>query len=203
MDTCLVPGSPYMTFTFVNAEVVITSNQGDIQAFSWVTEGKKAKVTHNGGTYIIYVTAGDLQLRQDGTTKLVGQAGFSGTIRFAKLKEDSQESVLDTHSSVIPSGVDMSYQVNGDVSTQTWTWLVSAGNAADLLTLSWPHHRRALQNANFVNIQYLTLKGQMKGVKGNSWVMQHQLPQINWFSLNAPHASCQDEYVHSYIQIIH
>lgn len=193
MDTCLVPGSPYMTFTFNNAEVLITSNQGDISVFTWVTPGTKAKVTHNGGTYLIYVLSGNLQLNRQGTTQLQGQGPFTGTIRFAKLKEASQEAVLDTHSTVVPSGVDMAYQVSGDVSTQTWTWTVSQGNAADLLMLSWPHHRRALQNANFVNIQYLTLKGQMKGVRGNTWVQRHELPQISWFSLNAPHQSCQAE----------
>lgn len=64
MDTCLVPGSPYVSFQFVNAQVVVSSNQGDITDFSWVTQGKKAKVTHGGGTYLLYVTSGELQLER-------------------------------------------------------------------------------------------------------------------------------------------
>ncbi|CAL8124059.1 unnamed protein product [Orchesella dallaii] len=195
MDTCLVPGSPYLSFKFNNAQVILTSNKDAITNFQWVTEGSKAKVTHAGGTYIIYVTSGNLQLALDGTTKLVSPPGFgfTGTIRLAKLKEASQEAVLDTHASAIPSGLDMSYTVAGDVSTQTWTWSVSAGNAADLLILSWPHHRRALQNPNYVDIQYLTLKGNMKGVRGNTWTLRHELPTISWFAQNAPHASCVNE----------
>jgi len=96
-------------------------------------------VTNAGGTYIIYVVEGNLELTQVENT-LVSQPGFSGTVRFAKLKEASQEAILDAHSAVIPTGLVFSYAVAGDVSTSTWTWDV-IGNAADLLLLSWPHHR--------------------------------------------------------------
>lgn len=197
MDTCLVPGSPYMTFKFENAQLVLISGQGDIQSVQWVEQGKKAKITHAGGTYILYVTSGTLQLdpQEGSTTKLVSQNGFSGTVRFAKLKEPSQESILDAHSAAIPNGLDMSFQVNGDVATQTWTWTLEpgSGNPEDLLLLSWPHHRRSLQNPNFADISYMTLKGKMKGVIGNRWVHSHDLPTISWFSLNDPHPSCLTE----------
>lgn len=39
MDSCLVPGSPYMTFTFNNAAVIIGSLQSEITNFQWVTPG--------------------------------------------------------------------------------------------------------------------------------------------------------------------
>ncbi|ODM87310.1 Endo-1,3(4)-beta-glucanase 1 [Orchesella cincta] len=192
MDTCLVPGSPYLSFKFNNAAVILTSNKDAITSFQWVTPGTKAKVTHGGGTYIIYVTSGNLELNQDGN-RLVSPPGFSGTIRLAKLKDGAQESVLDQHSTAIPSGLDMRYNVAGDVATQTWTWSVSEGNAGDLLILSWPHHRRALQNPNYVGVEYLTLKGMMKGIRGDKWEMRHELPTITWFSPNAPHPSCLNE----------
>ena len=40
-DSCLVPGSPYMTFTFNNAAVTLTSVKGNAN-FQWVTEGKNS-----------------------------------------------------------------------------------------------------------------------------------------------------------------
>lgn len=39
MDTCLIPGSPYMTFVFRNAGIVLTSGGGTITEFLWVTPG--------------------------------------------------------------------------------------------------------------------------------------------------------------------
>ncbi|OZJ02787.1 hypothetical protein BZG36_03491, partial [Bifiguratus adelaidae] len=60
----------------------------------------------------------------------------------------------------------MTYNVNNDVATLTWTWDV-VGDALKLLLLCWPHHRKVLVNANYVNIQYLTIKAYMKGVAGN------------------------------------
>lgn len=101
--------------------------------------GTKAKVSSTGGTYIIYSVGGSIDLSLDGL-KLVSPPGFSGTLRFAKLKEASQEAILDAHAGTYPTGLVMSYSVANDVSTQTWTWNV-VGNAADLLLLSWPHHR--------------------------------------------------------------
>ena len=38
MDSCLVPGSPYMTFTFASAKVLITSLKGNA-GLTWVTQG--------------------------------------------------------------------------------------------------------------------------------------------------------------------
>jgi endo-1,3(4)-beta-glucanase len=45
MDTCLVPGSPYMTFSFVNAGIRIMSDKGEITEFRWITPGQKATAT--------------------------------------------------------------------------------------------------------------------------------------------------------------
>jgi len=192
MDTCMVPGSPYFTATYKNAQVRIESLQGDVTDFTWVSQGTKAKVTNNGGTYLIYVVgAGAITLTQEENT-LVSNPGFSGTLRFAKLTEASQEAILDQHYNTFATGLDMTYTVAGDVSTQTWAWEVE-GNANDLLLLSWPHHRKVLENPNYVNIQYLTLKGYMKGVRGNTWTLKHNLPAISWFPANDPHPSCVPE----------
>jgi hypothetical protein len=59
--------------------------------------------------------------------------------------------------------------------------------------LSWPHHRAALQGANFVSIEYSTVKGPMIGVLGNEWVQRFELPSIS-FRAEAPiHDSCRAE----------
>ena len=71
---------------------------------------------------------------------LTSSAGFTGTIRFAKLKEASQEAILDQYANTYATGLTMAYTVVNNVAVTTWTWSV-VGNAGDLLILSWPHHR--------------------------------------------------------------
>lgn len=44
MSSCMVPGSPYMTFTFKNAAVTINSMNGNLGNVSWVSSGKNQSV---------------------------------------------------------------------------------------------------------------------------------------------------------------
>jgi endo-1,3(4)-beta-glucanase len=141
-----------------------------------------------GGTYLIYVVRGAAELEQQGTT-LVSPPGTTATIRMAKLKDPGQEAVLDAHAQAFPTGLDMRYNVAGDVATVTWKWDVD-GNAADLLILSWAHHRTSLQGPNFVNIEYLTLKGPMRGIRGDTWTLRYDLPTITWQAKEPIHSSC-------------
>lgn len=50
-----------------------------------------------------------------------------------------------------------------------------------------------MQAPNFVDIQYITIKGYMKGVRGNKWTLHHDLPTITWLPRNSPHPSCLNE----------
>jgi endo-1,3(4)-beta-glucanase len=54
----------------------------------------------------------------------------------------------------------------------------------------WFGNRKVLSNPTYENIQYLTTKGYMKGVVGNTWTLTHALPTISWFPANAPQKSC-------------
>jgi endo-1,3(4)-beta-glucanase len=143
MDSCLVPGSPYMTFTFSNAAPVFTSLEGPVSDMTWVTPGSKLKVTSEVGTYIFYALEGGLNLELQGNathSNLVSPTPYSGTIRVTKLVTSAPEDILDAHVQAVPTGVNLEYTVAGDESTQVWTWKVT-GNPADLLILCYPHHR--------------------------------------------------------------
>ncbi|KAH8556532.1 glycoside hydrolase family 81 protein [Umbelopsis sp. PMI_123] len=188
MSSCMVPGSPYMTFSFKNAAVTIESLNGNLGDIQWVTKGTKAKITNDAGTYLLYVLNGSLNFTQN-TNTLESQSGYTGTIRMALLNETSQEAILDKYVGSYATGLNMTYAVSGDTSTQTWKWTV-AGNSSDLLTMSWPHHRKVLSSPSYENIQYLTTKGYMKGVVGDSWILKHSLPNITWHATNAPQSSC-------------
>jgi hypothetical protein len=79
----------------------------------FANEGQKARVTtSNGVYYVIYVVEGNADLVADGFT-LKSPPGTSATLRFARVKNIAQEGVLDSHSSTIPTGLTMSYNVGG------------------------------------------------------------------------------------------
>jgi len=115
------------------------SNPIGISLIHVTLPGTKAKVTTSGGSYILYSINGPISLTQQ-QNALVSPAGFTGTLRLAKLKDASQEAILDASAATYATGLSMTYSVANDVSTQVWTWKV-VGTASKLLILSWPHHR--------------------------------------------------------------
>jgi endo-1,3(4)-beta-glucanase len=75
------------------------------------------------------------------TTTLTGGATFTGVIRLARVTaETTSQAILDQYSANYPIGVAQDYSFVGDNATMTFTWNV-VGNPANLLHLSWPHHR--------------------------------------------------------------
>jgi endoglucanase Acf2 len=94
------------------------------------------------GTYVLYSLNASLELTlSSNSLSFTSGAGFSGTIRISKLIDPSQEAILDASHTTIPTALNFTYTVQGDVSTQTWKWKTVGGSPADLLTMSWPHHR--------------------------------------------------------------
>lgn len=53
--------------------------------------------------------------------------------------------------------------------------------------------RKTLVAPSHVDIGFLTLKGPMRGVVGDTWVLKNDLPTIDFFSANKPHLSCMPE----------
>jgi endo-1,3(4)-beta-glucanase len=45
----------------------------------------------------------------------------------------------------------------------------------------------------YVDIDYLTMKGKMRGVRGDTWTLRHDLPTVKWFAENDPQASCLNQ----------
>jgi len=53
--------------------------------------------------------------------------------------------------------------------------------------------RKNLVGPNNVDIQYLTIKGYMKGIRGSTWTQSLVLPTIDWFPESPVHPSCLGE----------
>ncbi|KAG6853670.1 hypothetical protein C0991_002469 [Blastosporella zonata] len=201
MTSYLVPGSPYLTFSFSGATPRLTSVNGAIASFAGSALGNGASVTATGtkfqvvngaGTYIIYSLSGALSLTATNAGTINAGAKFNGVLRVVKVNAPGHQALLDQYSANYPTAVATDYDFSGNVGTLRFTWTVT-GNAANLLMLTWPHHRIKLQNPNFpatTSLSYLTTKGYMYPAIGNVWNLRYDLSTITWNAPRTPDASC-------------
>ncbi|KAG6882679.1 hypothetical protein C0993_009599, partial [Termitomyces sp. T159_Od127] len=206
MTSYLVPGSPYLTFSYAGATPKLTSANGPITSFAGTVLGSGASTTVTGtsfqvvngaGTYIIYSLSGALRLTANNAGTIVAGAQFKGVLRVVKLNAPSHKALLDQYVANYPTGVNTDYDFNGDVGTLRFTWTVT-GNAANLLMLTWPHHRIKMRNPNFLptsSLSYLTTKGYMYPALGNVWNLVYNLPTITWNAPRTPDASCNQDLI--------
>lgn len=168
LTSYLVPGSPYLTFAYDNATPIFISEQGPILSFndkppakggitaklSRITRphhitsegnfGTKFKVTTRIGTYVIYSLSGPISLSAS-QDKVVASSPFTGVIRMVKLSDPAHERILNDYAGTYPKSVDTGFLYSSTDSTAIlrFTWSV-VGNSAELLMMTWPHHRYAL-----------------------------------------------------------
>ncbi|KAF7981371.1 hypothetical protein HWV62_33845 [Athelia sp. TMB] len=201
----MVPGSPYLTFSFTSATPLLTSGQGAITSFSGTTvtsggaavssTGTRFTVVNSIGTYVIYSLNGAITLSATSTSAasvVKASKAFTGVLRVVKLNSTSHAPLLDQYAANYPTSVTTDYTFSGDSADLIFTWNV-VGTASNLLMLTWPHHRIKLVNPNFpatTALNYLTTKGYMYPAIGNVWTLNYALPTITWNAPRAPDSSC-------------
>ncbi|RDB25146.1 putative endo-1,3(4)-beta-glucanase 2 [Hypsizygus marmoreus] len=206
LTSYLVPGSPYLAFSYAGATPRFTSAQGAITSFSGralgtgssaTVSGTKFLVVNGAGTYVIYSLSGSITLTASNAGAIVAGGKFTGVLRLVKLNASGHEALLDQYYTNYPTGVATDYDISGDVGTLRFTWTVQ-GNANNLLMLTWPHHRLKMQNPNFPatsSLSYLTTKGYMYPAIGNIWNLRYNLPTITWNAPRTPDASCRSSLI--------
>jgi endo-1,3(4)-beta-glucanase len=125
--------------------------------------GTQFTVVNDAGTYVIYaltpITFTIAPLRWNFGV-LQASSAFTGILRVAMLNDDAHKPLLDAHASTYATNVGLDYQFTSTTATLVFYWTV-VGNAADLLLLTFPHHRLTIQSPNFPptsNLSYLTTK---------------------------------------------
>ncbi|EJD49824.1 glycoside hydrolase family 81 protein [Auricularia subglabra TFB-10046 SS5] len=202
LTSALVPGSPYITLQYAGATPLLISRGGNITSINGATvsgttatvSGTKFTIVSPIGTYLIYSLNGAVTLSASSTALRAG-AKFTGVLRMAKLADPAHQATLDTYVANYPTAVTTDYTFSGDSATLSFTWTVT-GTAANLLMLTWPHHRLRLQNPNFLAtsaIGYLTTKGWMYGNVGNVWRLPYTLSTIEFNAPRAVHSSCTSQ----------
>ncbi|KAH7240148.1 glycosyl hydrolase family 81-domain-containing protein [Fusarium redolens] len=195
MTAHLVPGSPYMTFELNGG---IKSFNG--KALSVSDQGTKFTIVGTKGTtYLIYSDSTiKLTAKTDNENKgtLVASDKFSGIIRLVMLRDPSHQTLLNSYSTAYPVSVAQDYSISVDSGTVTFKW--ETKGTGDLLMLTWPHHREALQSPNSPQptaLSYLTLKGWIYPTLGNTWRLTYKLSAITWNAPRDVDPSCKESVV--------
>ncbi|KAI0153316.1 glycoside hydrolase family 81 protein [Xylariaceae sp. FL1272] len=210
MTTYLVPGSPYITLQYNQATPLLKTVNGGITAFngnavasgaSVSATGTQFTVTDSSGTQYIIYSLSSISLTATATSSSTGtikaSSTFSGVLRLVKLNDASHKTLLDAHSSVYPTSVGLDYSFTDTTGTLIFNY-ATVGASADLLMLTWPHHRLSLQNANYpatTALSYLTTKGWMYPILGAQWNLQYTLSSISWNPPRAVDSSCKDTLI--------
>lgn len=113
--------------------------------------------------YLIYaLSTVTLTAKSDSTSSGTIRAGgkFNGVLRLVMLANQSHKSLLDQHYKTYPTAASLDYSFSNVDGTVIFNW-DTQGDGAQLLMLTWPHHRLTMQNPNFPSpsaLSYLTTK---------------------------------------------
>ncbi|KAI1260716.1 glycoside hydrolase family 81 protein [Xylariaceae sp. FL1019] len=210
MTTYLVPGSPYITLQYNQATPLLKTVNGGITAFNGNSVASGATVSATGTEftvtdsestqYIIY-SLSSITLAATATSSSSGtikaSSTFTGVLRLVKLNDASHKTLLDAHSSVYPTSVGLDYSFADTTGTLIFNY-ATVGTSSDLLMLTWPHHRLALQSPNYpatTALNYLTAKGWMYPIIGAQWNLKYTLSSITWNPPRAVDSSCESTLI--------
>ncbi|CRG91078.1 Endo-1,3(4)-beta-glucanase 1 [Talaromyces islandicus] len=205
-----VPGSPYVTFHYNDSTPLLTAMNGGIKSFNNQTLSVGANATATGtefsvtdtsnSTYLIYALSPITLTATSNSTNLgtvSASSPFTGVLRLAMLNETAHKELLDQYHGVYPISVGLDYSWTNSTGSLVFSW-DTAGNGTDLLMLTWPHHRIAMQNPNYpatTALSYLTTKGYMYPALGNQWELQYNLTSSLWDPPRALDKSCSSSVI--------
>ena len=97
--------------------------------------------------------------------------------------------LLENYSGIYPTGGTV--KVSGDLQhprvTITWQTvrMQAAKKTNDFIMMCLPHHRQLLQNPVYEkNIMYDSTRGMLLAVKGTTWTLNYEDPNVSWYCKN-------------------
>ncbi len=193
MEAPLVRGMPYLTASYdgLTPEVstihaLLSINGNNVNAE--VTGDRFILELNNGQTWILYTS--EVTTFSISNNTLTAAGPINGSVRIAVLQGNgvtSNETLLDTHASVVPVGGDVDAISVGNSAELVFDWKAetltgSATSAESLLLCALPHHVPVLQETPESNVTYTTIKGDMRAVIGGAWHMDETLTTIGFES---------------------
>jgi len=187
LEFILARGSPFITGKSVGVPVqfgsqhAITSLVTSTGAFV-SGEGTGTKfifILNNGQIWHLWFGSSVTIVRT--SAGIYTKTPYTGTFRIAEVSHGIN---MDDYADWVPVSANISYAVEGNSAALTYKWkterLRGVGNGS-LLLCALPHHIESLAVSSVVTgLIYKTIKGIIKGVTGDTWVLQEALTKIQW-----------------------
>jgi len=179
----IVRGMPYVTGIYEGLRPKL-STQHAVLKFNGMplvvgkgsTASRFTLELNNGQTWVLY-SSSPLTLTPLNLSQLDASGPFDGSLR-AALLVPGQGELLDKHAARIPTGGEVQASSRGDEATLRFTWETAV--TGDLLMMTLPHHRDILEGARLLPHTMETIKGEMRAVVGERWVLREDLTTIAW-----------------------
>lgn len=131
----------------------------------------------NGQTWLLYADK-VVEVSVEGPS-LKFASKYDGTLRAAVATADTS-ALLDAYATRVPLGGHVQATAHGDRATLTFEF--AARGEGELLMMALPHHLDVghLSGVKRTKMKHSTLKGEMLGVVGDTWLINEPLPTIEW-----------------------
>lgn len=156
MSCDVVRGSAYVTMRYtatvpvINSQNAIVAVNGTAVGATGTFSGLKFKFAlNNGQTWLLY-TSSSVTLTLSTANTLTASGTFTGTMRLALLPSPADETVLDTSSSVIPTGGIADYSVSGNTATETYAFTTTTVGSAPAAGRVYPLHTNIISTTFWV-----------------------------------------------------
>jgi len=145
-----------------------------------LTAAKRFKVAlGDGSAWLLHASA---PISLNGANALTAKVTEKTIMRLAYVPDAQTEALLDAHAT--------SYAVAGrvawhasyaepDVVELSFLWSVRGGAPSQLLQLALPHHADTL-SASTIDTAFVSLKGELRGVIGDTWRFREPLGELKW-----------------------
>ncbi|ORY82705.1 endo-1,3(4)-beta-glucanase, partial [Protomyces lactucae-debilis] len=187
MKTTLTQGSAFISMTYTNLQPVLFSGTGAFTSLSPVTfkvplntngVSKYRVTSNNGDTWLVYVFQSggptfSLAI-SSGTagSRLLGSAGFSGTIQIAKLPTgftSTDEAFYDSGAGTFPTTMVLTGSASGKTASYTFDYQPTSLISNPLLTYLFPHQQQSVSSGAWSDLKlWSTTKGLMRARFGNT-----------------------------------
>ncbi|KAH9094705.1 hypothetical protein LEN26_018109 [Aphanomyces euteiches] len=178
----LVRGSPYITLVFHGAAPTISSS---INIVSLTPASNYTQATLGNWHQWLLFTSSPFTWTQQGK-KWSGPSNFDGVLRIALALHENTKPILAAHASVYPVGASIAFkptnETNADVTFSWQTRSFNSTSPASLLMAALHHHIDTFSaNQAFApEIQFMCMRGPMKGVLGDVWTFHEPLTDVPW-----------------------
>ncbi len=187
MTTPIVRGMSSVTAAYDNATPVLSTIHAILSVNGLppgtVTSDRFEMPLNNGSTWVVHALEGPVTATVSGGS-LTFDAPYSGAVRLTVLAMPGVATLpaatVDAHIGAYPIGGTMDATINGDDAEMAFDWEVAGEPGLAPLMFALPHHQEILANDVVPSLEVTTIKGVMRGVIGEEWVMNEPLPTIDF-----------------------